>query len=278
MSYQLYCYLFDDGLSQHAYSNVAHVVTLDGLAYQPVTISHTAPTFSSDPSQARITVRLKDDLVVALNYISHPPPFKTLLTIYEVIETTQSGNTLVVTRFEPHWTGRIMRIAWRDSFRTAELTCRTQQDVYFGRESNKQGLDPLCRFYLGDGRCPVNIDDYKEGTVITVVGADQSLPTIEVSGLVNTNTYYVPGMIRLSDGDMRQIEACATSGGNKLLTLSRAFPATGVQVGNTVEIFAGDDLTLEVCSTVFGAATNGGEAWGGWKLTPNRDYQRDGLA
>jgi hypothetical protein len=28
---------------------------------------------------------------------------------------------------------------------------------------------------------------------------------------------------------------------------------------------------------VFGAETDSGAAWGGWKLTPNRDYQRYGI-
>jgi hypothetical protein len=80
-------------------------------------------------------------------------------------------------------------------------------------------------------------------------------------------------MIRLGDGDMRTVDK-AVSG---VLTLSRAFPSTSVQIGDTVEVFAGDDLTQETCSVKFGAETNGGADWGGWKLTPNRDYQRYGI-
>lgn len=109
------------------------------------------------------------------------------------------------------------------------------------------------------------------------ISADVSEPTITVSGLSQLNDYYRAGMIRLADRDMRTVDLALTSGGNKVLTLSRAFPSTSVQVGDTVEVFAGDDLTQETCSVKFGAATDSGAAWGGWKLTPNRDYARYGI-
>ena len=284
MSDQFYLYLFEDALRTYPFNNVAHHITLDDIDYTPVTISHSAPTFSSDPSQSRITVRMRDDLSVALNYISHPPPFSTQLTIYEVVETEPSGNSLLVTRYEPHWRGQVVRIAWKDSFRAVEMTCRTKQDIHFSRESNEQGLDSLCRFHLGDGAhrqdgsgCPVNIENFKETAIVVDVDADISEPTMEVSGLAQANSYYVPGMVRVGDGDMRQIEACVTAGANKLLTLSRAFPSTSVQIGDSIDVFAGDDLTQETCSVKFGSETDSGAAWGGWKLTPNRDFQRDGL-
>jgi hypothetical protein len=76
---------------------------------------------------------------------------------------------------------------------------------------------------------------------------------------------------------MRAVLKALTSGANKVLTLSRAFPSTSVQVSSQVEVFAGDDLTIEICSTTFGAATNGGEAHGGWQFSPNRDFTRDGI-
>lgn len=278
MNQHFYIYDFEDSQQRYAYSSVAHDAIYAGITYNALSsIRHSEPTFSSDPSKARITVSLRDDLSVALNYISHPPPFKTSLTIWEVLEVTVSGNQLLVTQVEPHWSGRIVRVSWRDNFRSAEITCRTQQDIHFSRESNTQGLDPLCRFHLGDGRCPVNIENFKETATVTDIDFTTSEPTIEVSGLVQTNDYYVPGMIRLGDGDMRQVEACETSGGDKLLTLSRAFPSTSVQIGDSVEVFAGDDLTQETCTVIFGTETDDGAAWGGWKLTPNRDYQRNGI-
>jgi hypothetical protein len=273
MSDQFYIYLFEDASQQYAYSGVAHTVIHNDIEYLPVSISHSAPTFSSDPSQARVSVRLRDDLTVAMSYISHPPPFKTSLRIWEVLATEIDGNTLIATEVDPHWAGRIMRIAWRDSFRSVEMTCKTQQEIHFSRETNVESLNPLCRFHVGDGRCPVNIEDFKEAATVSGKSEDISEPTITVTGLAQIDSYYVPGMVRLADGDMRQIEAAASG----VLTLSRAFPSSSVQIGDTVEVFAGDDLTQETCSVKFGAATNSGEAWGGWKLTPNRDYQRDGI-
>lgn len=278
MSDQFYIYQFQEGDGlHHAYSGVGHAISFDDEDYDPVSISHTAPTYSSDPSQARVTVRMRDDLTVAMNYISHPPPYATYLTIYEVLATEIDGNRLIATEVDPHWKGQITRVAWKDSFRAVEITCRTRWDIHASRETNEESLNPLCRFHNGDGRCPVNIEDFKETAVVEAISGDVSEPTIAVSGLAQPDTYYKAGMIRIGDGDMRTVDLATTDGSNKTLTLSRAFPSTSVQIGDTVEVFAGDDLTFETCSTKFGAATNNGEAWGGWKLTPNRDYQRYGI-
>lgn len=278
---QFYLYLFQssDG-QQWPYTNVSHPLTYDGVVYaargaddRGPSLSHTAPTYSSDPSQARTIVRMRDSLDVAMNYISHPPPYKTELTIYEVLAL--SG--LTVTHVEPHWFGQVVRVAWRDSFRQVEMTCRTLWEVHSSREAMTETLNPLCRFHNGDGRCPVNIEDFKEIATVVVISDDISEPTVEVSGLAQVDLFYKAGMIRIGNQDMRTVDLAVTSGANKVLTLSRAFPSTDLQVGDTVDVFAGDDLTLETCSTKFGAATNSGEAWGGWKLTPNRDFQKYGI-
>lgn len=277
MGDQFYIFRFEDALRTYLYSGVAHSILFNDEVYDPVSISHSAPTFSSDPSQARITVRLRDDLSVAMNYISHPPPYATYLRIYEVLASEVDGNQLLATEVDPHWKGQVVRVAWKDSFRAVEITCRTRMDVHFSRETNEESLNPLCRFHLGDGRCPVNIEDFKESAIVTGVSGDVSEPTLTVDSLAQVDDYYRAGMIRLADQDMRTVDLCATSGGDRVLTLSRSFPSTSVQVGDTVEIFAGDDLTFETCSVKFGASTESGAAWGGWKLTPNRDYARYGI-
>lgn len=279
MGDQFYIFRFEDVLRTYLYSGVAHSIVFDDEVYDPVSISHSAPTFSSDPSQSRVTVRLRDDLSVATNYISHPPPYATYLRIYEVLASEVDGNQLLATEVDPHWKGQVVRVAWKDSFRAVEITCRTRMDVHFSRETNEESLNPLCRFHHGDGRCPVNIEDFKETAIVSEVGPDVSEPTLTVDALDQiSNDYYKAGMIRLSDQDMRTVELVTNgSGSTRILTLSRSFPSTSVQVGDTVEVFAGDDLTFETCSVKFAAPTGSGAAWGGWKLTPNRDYARYGI-
>src|ERR1043165_2161512 len=97
MSDQFYIYRFEDALRSTLYSGVGHAISFNDEVYAPVSISHSQPTFSSDPSQSRITVRLRDDLSVALNYISHPPPYATYLQIFEVLAAEISGNSLIAT-------------------------------------------------------------------------------------------------------------------------------------------------------------------------------------
>ena len=130
MNDQFYLYLFQDSSRDYAFSGVAHTVVSDDIEYLPVSsVSHSAPTFSSDPSQARTTVRLRDNLDVAINYVSHPPPSETSLRIFEVLATEISGNQLIATEVKPHWSGKIVRVAWRDSFRAVEISCKDRKSV-----------------------------------------------------------------------------------------------------------------------------------------------------
>lgn len=275
---QLYAYKFTDSSQSYWYSSAAHVLVLNDEPYAPVPIWHTPPTFSSDPSECRTSVKMRDDLTVAMNYISHPPPWTTELRIYEVLATTISENSLIVTEYRDHWIGKLVRVSWQDNFRAVSIQCKTAQEIHFAREALVESLNPLCRFHLGDGRCPVNIENFKEQATVTAIGDDVSEPTIDVDSLLQAaNTYYKAGMIRLGDGDMRTVEQVVTTGSDRRLTISRAFPSTSLQVGDTVDVFAGDDLTLETCSVVFGLETESGAAWGGWKLTPNRDYAKFGI-
>lgn len=273
---QYYLYRFSEGGSGavYDYCAVGHELVYEDAPFTPVNISHSAPTFSSDPSQARVTVTLKDDLQVAMNYISHPPPYKTELQIWEVTQTSLivGTNTLLVEGAEAYWKGQIVRIAWRENFTVAEILCKTLQEVHFSRETNNESLNPLCRFHNGDGRCPVDPEDFKETVTVSAISADISEATITVTGITSPFTY-TSGRIRLPNGDQRTIEL--QTGG--VLTLSRAFPSTSVQVGDVVEIFLGDDLTFETCQVTFGADTDNGEAWGGWNWTPNRDYAKFGI-
>jgi hypothetical protein len=270
---QFYLYKFTDRDRDYLFTGVGHAIIFDGAVYASVSISHSPPTFSSDPSQARVTVHLRDNLLVAMNYVSHPPPSKTELVIYEVLETSVVGNQLQVEQFEPHWSGQIVRIAWRDGFRAVEMSCRTAHEIHFSRETLTESLNPLCRFHIGDGRCPVNIEDFKETVQVTAISDDISEPTVTVTGLAQLDAFYAAGMIRTADDDWRTVDRCVAG----VLTLSRAFPSTALQIGDDVDVFAGDELTFETCAVKFGVPTNSGEAWGGWKLTPNRDFQKDGI-
>lgn len=271
MSTQYFLYRFTT-TRDYDYCGVTHKIRWNGVRFQPVNIAHTAPTFSSDPSQCRTIVKLKDDIQVALDYISHPPPYKTELRIWEVLDVSESGNVLIANHVEPYWKGQIVRVAWRRNFTVAEILCKTLQEVHFSRETLNEGLNPLCRFVIGDGRCPVNIEDFKETVTVTNISEDISESTVTVSGITSPHTYK-GGMMRTADFDWRTIEKQV--GG--VLTLSRAFPSTGLQVGDTVDIFFGDDLTFETCKLVFGTATDDGKAWGGWKWTPNQDFGRFGI-
>lgn len=273
---QYFLYHFSTPDREYHHTNVAHDITYGGATYTPLPIEHTRPTFSSDFSEARIVVTIRQDFAVALNYISHPPPYETRLRIYEVVQHTEVGNTLQADVVEPYWKGKFVRTRWRNSFRQVEIHCKTLADVYFDKETNNESLHPLCRFFPGgaDGRCPVNWEDFKETVTVTTISTDTVEPQIEVTGITNPVGWYTAGIMRAPDGDLRTINLHEADG---VLTLSAHFPASTLQVGDTVDIIAGDDLTFETCSVKFGGQTEAGAAHGGWPNTPNRDPQRVGV-
>lgn len=275
MAENWWLYAFSAGGQDFLHTNVAHPLVWNDATYNPTPVSHTRPVFSSDPTQARITVTLKDNFQAAINYISMPPPFETRLRIYEVREAslTIGTNTYQVDEAEAHWKGRVIRVRWLDRFSKVALQCRTLADSYFNRETNLESSHPLCRFFTGDGRCPVDLENFKETVTVDVISTDTVEPTIEVTGITQPDGWYTGGTIKAPDGDWRTIVEHVGS----VLTLSRHFPASTLQAGDSVSIYAGDDLTFETCSVKFGADTNQGEAFGGWKWTPSRDYERFGI-
>jgi hypothetical protein len=275
---QYFLYRFETPERVYKYANVAHAILYDGEEYTPLPIEHTRPTFSSDFSEARVTVTIKQDFAVALNYISHPPPYETRLYIYEITEAVPDNltNRYEVSSVEPYWKGKFVRTRWRDSFRKVEIHCKTLADVYFDKESNNESLNPLCRFFPGgaDGRCPVNWEDFKETVTVSAIGTDTVEPLVTVTGIGQIDGWYTAGIIRAPDGDLRTINLHESGG---ILTLSAHFPASTLQVGDTVDLIAGDDLTFETCAVKFGSQTEQGAAHGGWQATPNRDPQASGV-
>jgi hypothetical protein len=282
MDTQYFLYRFETPERDYRHCNVAHPIVYDGETYAPLPIQHSPPTFSSDFSEARITVTVRQDFSVALNHISHPPPYETRLRIYEVLEAIPDNptNSYEVSRVEPYWKGKIIRPRWRASFSRVEITCKTLADVYFDKESNNESLHPLCR-YMGpnDPRCPVNWENYKETGVVEEIGTDTVEPIVTVSGLTRPVPLYKAGMVRAPDGDLRVInldEESETDGWRDL-TLGSHFPASTLQVGDQLDVFLGDDLTFETCVVLYGGDTENGAAHGGWQHTPSRDPQRVGV-
>lgn len=277
MTDQFFIYHFSNDALDRRYTNVAHTLVYEDNDYSYIEIEHSRPTFSSEFSDAQIVVSLKQDQSVALDYISHPPPYETRLRIWEVTETAEivGTNTLEVVSVEPYWKGKIIRPRWRDSFRRVEILCKTLADVYFDKESNNESLHPLCRFFPGgaDDRCPVDWEDFKETVTVSDISVDTVEPQVTVTGIGQADGWYDAGIIRAPNGDLRTINLHASG----VLTLSSHFPASTLQIGDSVDLIAGDDLTFETCTVKFGSQTNTGEAWGGWKWTPTRDPQKVGV-
>lgn len=279
---QYFLYSFETPDRAYRHTNVAHAVVYGGSTYTPLPIEHTRPTFSSDFSEARVTVTIRQDFSVAINYISHPPPFETRLYIYEITEAIPDNltNTYTVSNVEPYWKGKIIRPRWRENFTRVEIHCKTLADVYFDKESNNESLSPLCRF-LGpnDDRCPVTWEDFKEIAFVEEISVDTVEPIIKVSGLTFQPQFFKAGMVRAPDGDLRVVNAAALSAtpGWYDLTLGSHFPASTLQVGEQVDVFLGDDLTFETCSVTYGSQTEQGAAQGGWQHTATRDPQKQGV-
>ncbi len=228
--------------------------TYDSEKYYPHLISHTQPTFSSDPTEADIDITVSEDNPVARMYLSHPPPYTCKVRIYEYDRNAASA--------EAHWAGTLLRVNF-DLRGKVTLRCRVGH--LFERETLSDSLAALSRYSIYDPRSGVDYEALK--IVVTVTALNDWKDVITVTGVTNPPTWFKGGMMKAPDGDLRTI--ILQSGNDAAppcqLTLNGAFPSTTLVVGSVVEIYPGDDLLHSTWDTKFSA----GAKHGGWAWMPN---------
>jgi len=259
-TYTNFLYRFEAGAATHTFTAVSANQTYNSETYLPRGISHTSPTFGTNPQAAEIDVDASEALELAELFISGPPPYPIKLTIYEYDRVAQTAT--------PYWRGWVVRSSFSLTASKLSLHCKTVW-LYFERESFTDSLSSLSRYSIYDPRVGVDMESFRVGVTVTALNDQRDVLT--VTGITDIDDYYTGGFIISPDRHVRTILKHETVAGNKRLTLNGAFPLFSLAVGFTADIYPGDDLLYATWANKFATQSNHGEAWGGWQYTPNVD-------
>ena len=255
-----FLYRFETAGAAFTYTDIAENQDYNGETYQYIQIEHTSPTFSEDPEDAEIDITIHENNAVANLFVLGPPPYEIKIHIYEFDREAET-----VTDSYDGW---VVRPSFDLQKSTVTFHCKTVW-LFFERESFSDSLSALSRYSVYDPRSGVDIENYRVG--ITVTALNDQRDQLTVTGITEIDGWFRGGMIVAPDQDKRTIIEHETISGNKILTLSAAFPRFTLDVGFTADIYPGDDLTYDTWANKFGADTDNGEKFGGWQFTPNAD-------
>lgn len=259
----IYLYSFTNGDQTFFFANVGSVVPFEGNDYLPEKISHTKPKLEQETGKADVTISVPFDNPVAVMHSLNPLPFDTNVLIYKYYDG--------ITDPEVYWRGRILRPSLTDS--NAELQCGTTLSYLLSLDGLPENHQILCNKRLGDGRCPVNLDNFRVSVTVTDAStSDLGVSTVTVTGIVQPDNWFERGTIRAPNGDYRFI--VSQVGG--LLTLDHAFPFDTLSDDDTPDIFPGCDRAYATCIGKYGAETGEGDAFGGEPTIPNRNPHEAG--
>src|SRR6185503_18526141 len=153
-------------------------------------ISHVAPERTQDISKADVTITVAFDFPVLDLHSPFPSPKETQVTIYKFYDG--------ITEPTPCFRGKVQRPNYDGSF--ARITCKTRLSD-LEKVGMSETLSNLCPYFLGDGRCPVNLENFRVG--ITVTNIDGVNYTVD--GITQIDTWFRGGTIVAPNGDIRFI-------------------------------------------------------------------------
>jgi uncharacterized phage protein (TIGR02218 family) len=265
-------YVFQRGTEYWRYTDDRSAVTVNGLAYQPATISRSAQTDSQEESQSTVTVTLDHALPVVAGMLSGPADYRIAsLAIFRY----QPGSTdkALVAR------GRLSSVRWRGA--SVEVTL-TQMGALLQLPVLRKTYLPTCNHMVYDEYCQKDPADFTfSGTVAAIFakGAAGGSPdgpsfTVTVSGApaeFGTATYFAAGFFTF-DGQPTYLIAHTVETGVALLVALDTIPA-GIAVGTVLPCTAGCDGAYATCLSKFNNLAN----YFGFPFMPTKNVYTQGL-
>jgi hypothetical protein len=252
-----FLYKFNAGSSTYRFVRVAQGREYADESYTPIQITHTLPTFSSEPQDAEIDVTIIESNELTEATLT-PPPYPIILTIYEMI-----GEDV-----RAYYRGWVVRCQFNLTSSVIVLHLKTLWHFY-ERESLTDSLSSLSRFSIYDARS--GADTSALGVAITVTEVNDERDILTVTGIAQLDDYFAGGYIEAPNQDKRTILADVTEGGDRHLYLNGGFSRFTLDVGFSATVYPCDDLTYETWANKFASLTDNGANWGGWQYTPNVD-------
>lgn len=258
-----FLYKFTAGSSVMRVAKVSQPLTYEGEEYIAANVTHTLPTWSSEPRDAEIDVTIRDNTELA-ELLLTPPPYPITLDIYEWLDEEVFH----------YYRGWVVRSQMRPTEPLAILHLKTVWH-FFEREAISASLGSTSRYSIYDPRAGVDLSALKQSVIVTEFNDQRDILT--VTGATQIDGWFRGGYIEAPNLDKRTILEDVTESGDRHLTLNGGFSRFTLDVGFPADLYPGDDLLYSTWAVKFDAFTNNGEAWGGWEFTPTVDPVKRGV-
>ena len=240
--------LYDFRLGTDAYLWTSNpvAVTYNSLTYEPMEVEREALQFSSDTRAEALKISVPASTPLVRRYINSVPGQRATMTIVRVHRN--DGANQLVQMFK----GVAQTVGFTLNGLKAEIAV-VPITAELANSIPRFAFSGVCNHVLYDGACTIAQSLFRYQDVVTGVAGD----SITVQGLsVKGSGWATGGYIALSSGEFRQI---LDHTGDTIRVLL-PFPTT--PLGQTVEVFAGCDHSINTCSSKFNNVPNfGGFAW-----------------
>lgn len=240
---------FTVGADKYTYTSADVEVAYNSMTFTPEPgLSPENIAAAMELEQTEIKITAPRDLAIGKMFIPLLPPQQIALTIHRFHNDDPDDEV------RAWWNGIVVGANFKTGF--VELRCVPIIQI-FNRLGMRRTFSPLCNHMLYDpDTCRVDPELFKAtGPVTEINDGDIHVP----QAALQADGYYTAGFIRrLENGDFRFIISHTTE------VLGLWAPFDGMDLFETVEIFAGCDHVDTTCDSKFGNLPN----CGCWPLTP----------
>lgn len=242
-------YDFALGLQIFRYTTGEESVIVDSNTYTPLEISRSSVSFSQEQQGDVISIRLPASNNLVRRFINNVPGQQGTLTIRRLHRTDNTNQTIVLFK------GIVRSVAFTLFGKSAEILV---QPITAGlsRTMPRYNFSGVCNHVLFDTGCKINSAAFRHIEVID--GVSSNVYTIRNLSAGRPNGWATGGFVQVGAGsDFRLIVDHV--GDN--ITLQTPFPSD-IGIGTEVQVFAGCDHSISVCSSKFNNVPNfGGFNW-----------------
>jgi uncharacterized phage protein (TIGR02218 family) len=239
-------YDFRLGTETYLWTTNPDAVTYNSLTYEPMEVKRESVTFSPDERAEALKITVPASTPLVRKFINSVPGQKMTLTILRVHRNDGANELLQLFK------GVAKTVAFTLNGLEAEIavlpiTAELQDSL------PRFVFSSVCNHVLYDQGCTVAQSLFRHQEEVTGVAGD----TITVQGLgAMGDDWATGGYIALTSGDFRLI----IDHTGDTIRLLLPFPTS--PLGQTVEVFAGCDHSINTCSSKFNNVPNfGGFAW-----------------
>lgn len=244
-----------DGSTTYRYTNAVETIQFNGNDFTPAFIVRSSISESQEIENSNLTVTVDRDSPIVDLFATNNVANKIVVKLWRF----HYGDSEVVS----YWYGIVSSVTRSNT--TADITCDSPE-----RElevtSLRQQFQPTCRKFLGDGRCPVDLEQVK--TIGNVTAKNDLQATITIAEVDNQpDGYFKFGYVKINN-DYRFIVNHVGS----VLTLLNKFGFN--PVGMSATAYPGCNYLPSDCSGKFGSFTNNGRDFGGFYVSIENYFEK----